>query len=413
MLAARGRRSTAAAERLYTVRIRFLIGNVYSSGGTVRTTINMAKALVGRHDVEIVSVVRRRNRPTFDIDPRVRVTPLVDTSREGREQRERLPARRRRLEEWALQRPSVLIPRQDVRYDRLFNGLTDLRLFQFLRGLRGGVLVSTRPGLNVAVARFAHPSVVRLGQEHTSLPRHRPKLRSAIRRTYRRFDAVTTLTPGDAEAYRELLGDGTRILAMPNAVPDVRGVRSQLDHEVVIAAGRLTKLKGFDRLITAYAQVAAKHPSWQLRIFGGGEQRRPLAQLVRELGVGDNVSLMGFTAQLPEEMGRASIFVLSSHAEGFPMVILEAMACGLPIVSFDCPTGPRAIVTHGSDGLLVGNGDIAGLATAISELITDDARRRELGARAFETSKRYETAATAALWEDLFAELAAARGVTA
>jgi glycosyltransferase involved in cell wall biosynthesis len=395
------------------LRIRFLIANAYPAGGTIRTTLNMANALVERqHDVEVISVLRRRKATEFTVDPRVRLRPLVDTTPSAAPVAvpKALVGPVTGLREWALQRRSRLIHRQDVRHSS-FNAMTDLRLLQFLRSVRDGVLISTRPGLNLAVARYARRSVLRIGQEHLYLGRHRPKLRAAICRYYPRLDALATLTPTDAKAYQELLGGGTRIVAMPNAAPDMAGVRAALDNKVVIAAGRLTRQKGFDRLIPAFAQVAAKHPDWQLRIFGRGEEQAGLQQQINDLAVGENVRLIGFTQHLAEELGKASIYVLSSRFEGFPMVLLEAMSCGLPVVSFDCPTGPSDLVSHGHDGLIVADGDIDKLAAGIIELIEDDTRRKALGAAALQKASDYQTPVIAERWEHLFAELAAAKGI--
>ncbi len=395
------------------MRIRFLIANAYPAGGTIRTTLNMANALAERqHDVEVISVLRRRKATQFTVDPRVRLRPLVDTTPWAAPVQvpKALAGRVAAWNQWALARPSRLIHGQDVRHGT-FNLMTDLRLLQFLRSVRDGVLISTRPGLNLAMARYVRSSVVRVGQEHLYLDRHRPKLRQAIRRQYPRLDAMATLTPTDAKAYQKLLSGKTRVVAMPNAAPDMGGVRAALDNKVVIAAGRLTRQKGFDRLIPAFAQVAAKHPDWQLRIFGSGAEEEGLQQQINELAVGDNVRLMGFTQQLPEELGKASIYVLSSRFEGFPMVLLEAMGCGLPVVSFDCPTGPSDLVNHDRGGLIVANNDIDKLAAGILELIEDDTRRKAFGAAAFEKATEYQTPVIAERWENLLAELAAARGV--
>lgn len=389
--------------------IRFLIGNVFGGGGTIRTTINTANALVERHQVEIVSVVRRKTVPTFPIDPRVTVRSLVDTSTPTRNAKKDRLGLQRRWDEYGAKVPSLMIHRGDYRYNILFDARTDVRLMQFLATTRDGILVSTRPGLNLAVARYGRKSVIKIGQEHTSLQRHGPELRDAFAQHYPKLDAVTALTPDDAQAYTELLGPDFRVLAMPNAIPDMGGLRSTLDNKTVVAAGRLTKLKGFDRLIKAFAQVVSKHPDWHLRIFGDGPTREDLERQVRRLRVGDNVHLMGFTSQLPQEMADASLLAVSSHAEGFSMVILEGMACGLPVVSFDCPHGPRMLINPGVDGLLIPNDDIDGLAGGLLELIEDPSRRKALGTAAVDKAALYQMDATVQRWEQLFSDLEAAR----
>jgi glycosyltransferase involved in cell wall biosynthesis len=354
------------------MKIRYLISNAYSGGGTTRTTLNMANALAARgHDVEIVTMRRLRKQPVFEIDPRVRVRAFTDLPSQDAAPLWSAPvARARHSVRRALQaRPSMTLHKQDRRYNT-YSAYTDVRLMAFLLSTRDGVMVGTRPALNLAIARYARSSVLRIGQEHLNLTRHemaRPELVEDTKRFFPRLDALTTLTSGDAEDYRKLLGPRPPVLAMPNAAPEMRGVKATLDSNIVIAAGRLTPQKGFDLLISAFAQVAAKHPEWQLHIFGHGAGHDELAAQIRDLGVGDNVMLKGFTHNLPEEIGKASIYALSSRFEGFPMVLLEAMKCGLPPVAFDCPTGPRDLIDHGNDGLIVPPRDVDGLARGIIE----------------------------------------------
>ena len=318
--------------------IRFVVLNGYAGGGTVRTTITMANELARRHDVEVVSVLRTRAAPTFAVSPAVRLVALSDERASARE-----PRGPRRQVRRALRRaPSRLAHPQDRRYPR-FSLFTDVRLWRYLHRLDGGVVIGTRPSLNLMIARLAPESVVRIGQEHLNLARHRDGLRAAMRRWYPRLDALATLTTPDAAAFAGMLGDGARVVAMPNAVPPLSGARADPGGgaDTVVAAGRLTRQKGFDLLLRAFARVAPQHPGWQLRIYGRGPLDGELTALVDRLGLSGRAGLMGFSADLPQQLAAGSVYAMSSRFEGFPMVLLEAMGCGLPPVSFDCPTGPR------------------------------------------------------------------------
>jgi glycosyltransferase involved in cell wall biosynthesis/predicted O-methyltransferase YrrM len=377
--------------------VRFLIANAYAVGGTIRTTFNTASALADRHDVEIVSVFRRRDTPQLTLDPRVRLRSLTDMR----------PGRQTGWRAWASRRPSRLIHPQDFRY-KGFNALSDIDLYRFLRSVEDGVLVSTRPGLNLAVARFGRPSVVRIGQDHLNLGAYKPKLREAIARSYPRLDLVTALTESSADEYRALLGPETRVEAVPNGIGDLDGRRAVLEAPLVVAAGRPSKRKGFDRLLEAWAQVAPAFPEWKLAIFGSPkEDRELLGGLARELDVSGSLRVEGNTPRLHEELAKASVFAMSSRREGLPMVLLEAMGVGLPVVAFDCPTGPREIVTDGENGYLVPDGDVDAFAAALTRLMGDDSLRRTFGSAAVDQAGRFDIAAITARWEALFAELAA------
>jgi glycosyltransferase involved in cell wall biosynthesis len=391
------------------VLVRFLLMNAYATGGTVRTTFQLAGALAARHDVEVVSVYRYHDEPHLPLDPRVRLSALVDDSPAARHAWPaplRLP---RRAGRYLLRRtPSRLIHRQDARYAN-FSRLTDAALRRWLRGLDGGVVVGTRVGLNLAIARLAPAGTVRVGQEHLHLGRYRGPVREDIRRAYPTLDAVSTLTDRDAAAYRQLLGPAARVVRIPNAVPDTGPGTAELSAPVVLAAGRLTPQKGFTRLIAAWQQVAVGHPDWTLRIYGDGPLRAELQRQVEQAGLAGRVRLEGWATGLHDRMREASVFVLPSRFEGFPMTLLEAMSCGLPVVSFDCHNGPRDIVRHGETGLLVRNDDVDGLARAVTSLIEDPALRHRLAAAGRQDVHRFSLEAVTDRWEALLAELAARR----
>jgi glycosyltransferase involved in cell wall biosynthesis len=395
------------------LKIRYLIANAYATGGTIRTTISSANALAERgHDVEVVSVYKNRNEPAFSVDDRVRMRPLVDRSPATQRAEEADQSLRERvtgpLRRFAEQRASRLIHPLDFRYPQ-FNGYSDVQLLRFLRSVNDGVLIGTRAGLNLAIARWAKPSVVRIGQEHLHLGLYKGDLVEAIKRYYPRLDAYVTLTSGDADRYRELLGPQARLLTIPNAVPQIKEVQSNCDNHVVLAAGRLTRQKGFDRMIDAYRLVADKHPEWELRIFGAGPLQDDLQKQIDEANLGSQIKLMGFTAQLADEMAAASIFLMTSRFEGFPMVLLEAMKCGLPVVSYDLSNGPRDLITDGVDGVVVSNRKAPALAAAVIDLMEDDQRRTAMGAAAIKKAAEYDIETMATRWEAVFDDLIAAR----
>jgi glycosyltransferase involved in cell wall biosynthesis len=193
------------------------------------------------------------------------------------------------------------------------------------------------------------------------------------------------------------------VLAIPNAVPDVQlGPGDPAAHKL-IAAGRLENQKGFDLLLEAFGAVAAQHPDWTLDIFGRGSRREPLERLVVQLGLGDQVSINAPTDRLGERMRDASVFVLSSRFEGFPLVLLEAMAAGLAVVSFDCPTGPGEILTDGTSGLLVPAEDVLALAAALDRIMHDESLRRRLAAAAPAAVLPYSPRQVGRRWDELLA----------
>ncbi|WLW51586.1 glycosyltransferase family 4 protein [Streptomyces sp. YU58] len=377
------------------MKISFLIHNAYGIGGTITTTFNLAQALAERHEVEIVSVLRHRELPNFALDPRVSLRPLVDLRQEKEHPLHLRPAR--------------VFPRAEYRYGQ-YSELTDERIGECLAALDADVVIGTRPGLNVHIAYQAPKHVVRVGQEHLTLDNHSPRLRHALRRAYRRLDALTTVTEADAAAYRRKMRlPGVRVEALPNSVPDPVLPASDGTAKVVVAAGRLVPVKRYDLLIEAFAVVAAEHPDWRLRIYGKGEEHDRLRGLIAELGLWNNVFLMGAAAPMEAEWVKGSIGAAASNFEPFGMTIVEAMRCGLPVVSTDCPYGPGEIIQDGVDGRLVPVGDRDALAAALLELVRDDELRRRTGRAALKNAQRYAPGPVVEQAERLFAEAVAAR----
>ncbi|MEV0234428.1 glycosyltransferase [Nonomuraea sp. NPDC050786] len=396
------RRKAQNAPPPSTRQVRILLLHAYGMGGTIRTVFNLASYLAKEHDVEIVSILKEAEEPFFPIDPRVKFRFIDD----------RLNPSPDPLRAMLSKMPSRLIPKDETAYHR-FNLWTDLKLARYIRSLDTGVLMATRPGLNLVMAQLAQPGVITIGQEHVALRTQAESMQELIKWRYRRLDALVTLTKADLRDYRQTLPKKPRKLArIPNAVPPMSGDVSKLDAKVAVAVGRMTRIKGFHRLITAWETVAAAHPDWKLRIYGAGPQEENLAQQIREAGLEDKVELPGPTSDVGAELEKASIFVLSSRHEGFPMTILEAMAKGLAIVSFNSPHGPKEMITHEVDGLLVKPRTNANLAESIIRVIEDEQLRRSLAAGALETARTYDVDAIGEQWDALLAELLARRDGT-
>jgi glycosyltransferase involved in cell wall biosynthesis len=173
------------------------------------------------------------------------------------------------------------------------------------------------------------------------------------------------------------------------------------DQPIVVGVGRLVALKRFDLLVRAFAANAPHCPDWRLVIWGDGPERPRLEALARELGVAGQVALPGQTAKPGAWLDHAGIFALTSRYEGYPNALAEAMAAGLAVVATACPVGPRTMIRHEVDGLLVGNGDLSELTQALGRLMSDPALRRRLGAvsRGSGRAQPYDQAIAA--WSDL------------
>ena len=170
----------------------------------------------------------------------------------------------------------------------------------------------------------------------------------------------------------------------------------------VVTIGRYAYQKGYDLLLQAWAEVERQFHDWTLDIYGQGDQTS-YRELMGDLGINANrCHLNGPVDDVVKTYQNSTIFVLSSRFEGFGLVLVEAMACGLPVVSFDCPAGPDEIITDGADGLLVPSGDVHALAEKLMTLMADEELRKRLGQQARQTAQRYDMKTIANQWRALF-----------
>ena len=216
----------------------------------------------------------------------------------------------------------------------------------------------------------------------------------------KRADMIITLTERD----RELWSEAKRVETIPNF--SNLHIDQVCDHKKkrVITVGRLSKEKGFDRLLVIWKLVVNKHPDWHLDIFGDGDMKNKLEQNIK-LGNITNVTLCGTTNQISKELSKSSICVSTSYYEGFSLVLLEAITHGVPCVAFDCPYGPRTIIEDGKCGYLVENGHIPQFVEKLCTLMENEQLRLEFSKASIERSKFFNIDAIMLQWKKLFEEL--------
>ncbi len=211
------------------------------------------------------------------------------------------------------------------------------------------------------------------------------------------YDKFVVLTAGNLKEWNL-----KNLQVISNPLSFYPAKSSTLEHKKVIAVGKQSYQKGYDRLLEAWQKVAEKHPNWHLEIYGTFASDGKLPQQAKNLNIDQNVHLFAPEKNIQSKYLDASIYVMSSRYEGFGMVLTEAMACGVPCVSFDCPHGPADIISNKKDGILVPNDDIPALAQALITLIEDDQLRQTMGTNAKENVKRYLPEGILQQWDQLF-----------
>ena len=224
------------------------------------------------------------------------------------------------------------------------------------------------------------------------------------RLTYPHCSLVVSVSQGVDRGFSSLPESKRAIIYNPIVVKD-DGQLDELPAEVdpdknwLVSMGRLNEQKGFDLLLQAFAQIAPKYRNWQLLVLGRGELRKQLEQMKDSLDLSSQVVFTGALSNPFAVLKQAKLFVMASRHEGFGNAHAEALACGLPVIATDCPSGPNEIIRHGIDGLLVANKDVGALATAMETLMSDEQKRQQLALKAPEVVERFGLDPIISEWE--------------
>ena len=311
---------------------------------------------------------------------------------------------------------------QDVHTHTLFAARPSFRTHYVatVRGIREYVrthAIEILVGVDTMLAWFTLPAclglnVKQVAWEHASFDQDlgRRARRSARRIAAKRFACVVVLTETDRQQWLDAIGRQAPITCIANPLPfhpmEVSSTTlPKTGPGKVLAVGRLVHAKGFDILLHAWQLALPSVPGWHLEIVGDGECGDALRQLCNSLGISAHVTLSPATREIEDHYRQASLFCLSSRHEGFGMVMVEAMAFGLPVIATDCPVGPRALLRHDENAMVVPVDDARRLANGLVTMIRDPGLRERLARRGMETARVYDPDAIAARWEHLFVQI--------
>lgn len=377
-------------------KVMYLIAGTYRSGGMERVLANKANWLVmhGVAQVVIVTTDQRGHKPFFLLDPKIRRIDLdinYEENNGGSFMNKLLhyplkqARHRRRLEQL------LMAERPDVTISMFCNDAS------FLPRINDG----SRKFIEIHFSRYKRLQYGRKGLWGLA-DRMRSRQDKRIVSRYDRFIVLTNEDRSYWEADSPM--PNIRVISNARSFPPFR--HDDVCHKTVLAVGRFCRQKALDRMIDAWALVrqSAVSDGWKLRIVGDGELRGELQRQISQLGLEESITLGRQEIDMLSVYGNADIYVMTSLYEGLPMVLLEAQAAGLPIVSMTCKCGPRDIVTDGVDGILVPEGDVDSVADAILRLIDDDELRQKMSKAALKASDRYAEEKIMEQWVKLIAE---------
>jgi glycosyltransferase involved in cell wall biosynthesis len=356
------------------MKVVFSTGQIYLPGGIEKIMATKANYFANQPNVEvyIVTTEQNNNPPFYPLDEKIRLIDLdVNYNRS--------------ISYFSLHNIKKAV-RHFRRQRRLFQQLTP------------DTIISPNYNFDFYWIPFISVKAKKIKEIHASRYSWKPTFKNKLNAWFEnKYDAIVVLNKDEADYF-----SSKNVVIIPNSIeiPDMTAV---LDKKQVIAAGRIAPVKGFDVLILAWKEVSYYYPEWQLHIYGQEylETQKKLEQLVKKHELQEVIFFKGTVNDLAKEMCNYSIYVMSSVTECFPMVLLEAMSVGLPIVSFDCPHGPRNIISNAEDGVLLPPKSTKQLAKGLITLIENEQLRKQMGKNAKNNVSRFATKEIMQKWKQL------------
>ena len=374
------------------MKIYYIYTALVTKGGADRVIAEKANWLAEHgHDVAIITDTQMGREPVFPLSQKVRLIDLaIDFSKEyGHGFLMRIFMYYKLMHQYRKKMTEVLM------HDRPDIVITTLgRDISFITKIKDG---SKKIGEAHTTKHFIRN--FHLLEQRNVLFKYLTKyFRWNMDREVSRLDAFVVLTSQDQNDW----GNKIPVYVIPNSYPFYPDIPSTCENKQAIIVGRYNSAKGYNYLVDAWKRVHQKHPDWIINIFGSGEYENDIRQQIHDEGLQDVMIMNPPTDRIMEEYLKSSIYVMSSVFEGFAMVLLEAMACGLPCVSFDCPYGPRNVITNGEDGILVEYLNSHALADNICRLIEDKDLRMEMGNKGRRNVLRFSRETIMSQWVELF-----------
>ena len=374
------------------MKIYYIYTAIVTKGGADRVIAEKANWLADHgHEIAIVTDTQLGREPAFPLSPKVKLIDLaIDFSKEyGHCFLVRIWMYYKLMHQYRRKMKSLLMQ------DRPDIVITTLgRDISFITKIKDGSKKMGEAHTTKYFIRNFH-----LLESKNILFKYMTKyFRWNMDRQVSKLDALVVLTSQDKEDWEHLLP----VYVIPNSYPFYPEYPSTCENKQAIIVGRYNSAKGYNYLIDAWREVHNSHPDWIINIFGSGEYEERVRKQINDYGLQDVVIMNNPTDHIMEEYLKSSIYVMSSVFEGFAMVLLEAMACGIPCVSFDCPYGPRNVVRDGEDGFLVDYLNSNALAEKICKLIEDKDLRKQMGQNGRRNVMRFSRETIMPQWMSLF-----------
>ena len=361
-------------------------------GGIEKQTITFANELSKKYNVEIISTYSMKKEPAYEVNDKIKIRYLINDAPNRNEFKQ------------ALKTKNILkIAKESIKAIKILYLKKEL-MRKEIKKLKTDFVLSTRIEYADMLSKYAPKDVVTITQEH--LHDDSEKYVKRVKKAFKNLDYLVVLGPGSMENYSKWLEENKKIkiVEIPNILEEIPKESSLLDSYKIISVGRLHPVKDFETLIYVFEKVQEKLPYATLTIVGGGDEFEKLINLVKQLNLENKIKITGMVSKedVKKYLLESDIYVMTSITECFPMVLLEASSCSLPLISFDVPVGPKAIINNGKNGYLIKDRDKDKMAEKIIELFDNRDKLKEFGKYSKENSKKYLPENIMEKWYNIF-----------
>ena len=361
-------------------------------GGIEKQTITFANELSKKYDVEIISTYSMRKTPAYDVNSNIHIKYLMDDAPNRDEFKSAVKSKNLKN-----------IIKEGVKAVKILY-LKKALMKKEIKNLKCDFVFSTRLEYADLLSKYSSKGIITITEEH--LHDDSEKYVKKVKNSLRNVDYLITIGKGSTENYSKWLSENKRIkiVEIPNILERVPEENAKLDNNNIVSVGRLHPVKDFETLIKVFDIVQKEIKDAKLTIVGGGDEYEKLNNLVENLNLKDKVKITGMVnkEEVEKNLLNSSLYVMTSLTECFPMVLLEASSVGLPLISFDVPVGPKAIIKEGYNGYLIENRDIEKMANKIIEVLRDRENLKTLGENSKKESYNYLPENVMKKWYEIF-----------
>ena len=361
-------------------------------GGIEKQTISFANELCKKYDVEIISAYSMKKKPAYEVNKKIKIKYLIDDAPNRAEFKNAIKSKN-----------IIKIIKEAVKATKILY-LKNALMKKEIKKLNTDFVLSTRIEYANLISKYSPKSVIKITQEH--LHNDSNNYIRKVKKSFKNLDYLIVLGPGSKENYNKWLesNKNIKIVEIPNILEEIPTESSLLEGNKLVSVGRLHPVKDFESLIYVFSKVIERIPKVSLTIVGGGDECEKLKQLTKDLKVENKVEITGMVSKenVKNYLLNSDIYVMTSLTECFPMVLLEASSCGLPLISFDVPVGPKAIIKNGYNGYLIENRNKDEMAQKIVELLNDRKTLKEFGKNAKSDAIKYIPDNVMKKWYDIF-----------